>query len=295
MNTFSRSWNLFKSTWSVLMADKELTLFPLLAALVTLIVTVVLLGGGMAVVATNPALNQAVMDAASSMDSGEGSPAQTIAFFAVLFVYYLIMSIIATYFMTGLAGAALKRFEGGDPTFRDGLRIANSRFGSIFGFSVINATVGVVLSALRSRDNTGGRIAASLGGAAWNIVTFLVVPVIAAKGISPIDAIKESGSLLRRTWGEQIVGSAGIGLVLGILMVIAAVLGGFLAIAVSGSTAALITVIVLTVLVVATLGVVNSSLNGIYRAAVYHYADVGEVAAQYQPELIESAFRPQKA
>jgi hypothetical protein len=291
MNPFRRSWHLFKSTWAVLMADKELVFFPLLASIVTFVASVILLGGGIAILAASPQAQQSL----AAADSGEGNPVTTLAFFVLLFLYYLVMSSIGTYFMTGLAGAALKRFEGGDPTFGDGMRIANSRFGSIFGFAMINATVGVLLSALRSRENAGGRIAASLGGAAWSITTFLVVPVIAAKGLSPIDAIKESGSLLRHTWGEQLVGSAGIGFFFGLLMLIAAVLGGFLAFSVSGSTAAFVTVVILTIIVVATLAVVNSSLNGIYRASVYHYADSGEVAPQYEPELIESAFRPKTA
>lgn len=295
MKKFTRSWQLFKSTWAVLMADKELVLFPILAATVTFIVSVILIGVAIGVAVVNPQLARSVADAASAVESGDGGAIQTFAFFFVLFVYYLIMSLIATYFMTGLAGAALIRFEGGDPTFGDGIRIANSRLGSIFGFAFINATVGVVISALRSRSNTGGRIAASLGGAAWSVATFLVVPLIAAKGISPIDAIKESGSLLRHTWGEQIIGSGGIGLVLGVLMLIVAGLGAFLAFAVSSSTTALVSIIVITVLVVAVIAVINSSLNGIYRAAVYHYADVGEVATQYDPDLIQSAFHPETA
>ena len=86
-----------------------------------------------------------------------------------------------------------------------------------------------------------------------------------------------------------------LGAVLGVLMLVVAGVGALLAFVVINSAAASISIIVLTVLIVATLGVVNSSLNGIYRAAVYHYADVGEVAAQYEPDLIQSAFRPEPA
>ena len=49
--------------------------------------------------------------------------------------------------------------------------------------------------------------------------------------------------------------------------------------------------IVLAVIVVALLAVINSTLGGIYRAAVYHYAETGEVAQQYTPELIATAFK----
>ena len=298
MGAFSRSWSLFISTWRVLMADKELLVFPFLAALVTLVTSVTIFGLGMAAIAMNPALAETVSNAAQSMDNGDASPATTAAFIVLLFVYYLVMAFIANYFMTGLAGAALVRFEGGDPTFGDGVRIANSRLGVIFGFSAIAATVGVLLSLLRNRGgeggNTGGRILAALGGTAWNIATFLVIPVIAAQKINPIDAIKRSAAMLRHTWGEQLVGATGIGFIFGILIVLAIVLFGALTVmlgSATGSVTAVIVMIVLAVIVVALLAVINSTLGGIYRAAVYHYAETGEVAQQYTPELIATAFK----
>ena len=54
-----------------------------------------------------------------------------------------------------------------------------------------------------------GRIVASLFGLAWNIVTYLVVPILVVEGIGPIEAVKRSGALLKKTWGEQIVGNFG--------------------------------------------------------------------------------------
>jgi hypothetical protein len=298
MGAFSRSWSLFKSTWQVLMADKELMVFPFLAGLVALVTSVTIFGVGFAVLSMNPALADSLANAAQSMDNGDASPVTTVGFILLLFVYYLIMAFIANYFMTGLAGAALMRFEGGDPTFGDGIRIANSRLGVIFGFSAVAATVGVLLSLLRNRNSDGGnatgRILAALGGTAWNIATFLVIPVIAAQTINPIDAIKKSASMLRHTWGEQLVGATGIGFIFGIVTLLVVVLFGgltVLAASATGSMALSITVIVLGIIVVALLAVINNTLGSIYKAAVYHYAETGEVAKQYTPELISTAFR----
>ena len=233
-------------------------------------------------------------------DGGDASWIGAIVLFAGTFLYLLAMYFVGNYFMTGLAGAALMRFAGQDPTFRDGLRIANSRLGSIFGYSVIAATVGVVLSALRGRggeggSNVGGWIAAGLGGAAWNIVTFLVIPVIAAAGVGAIDAIKQSGSLLRKTWGEQLIGSGGIGLVFALAMVAEVALTGLLVVMVSGSMAAVIAVLILGVLGFVLLAVLNSALSGIYKAAVYEYAVNGEVAQQFDAAMIEGAFQAKAA
>src|SRR5215212_10751368 len=69
-----------------------------------------------------------------------------------------------------------------------------------------------------AEERRDGRIVISLIGFAWNIATYLVVPVLAAEDIGPIDAVKRSTQLLKRTWGEQLVGNAGVGAVFGLMM-----------------------------------------------------------------------------
>lgn len=297
MNRFARSWSLFKSTLEVFNADKELVWFPILAAGVTILVSILMFAIGLAVAAAFPTVGTTLYALLS--DGGDGSLLGALALFAGTFLYLLVMYFIGNYFMTGLAGAALMRFAGQDPSFGDGIRIANSRLGSIFGFSVIAATVGVVLSALRGRGNSGsnvgGQIAAAIGGAAWSVVTFLVIPVIAATGAGAIDSIKQSGSLLRKTWGEQIIGSGGIGLVFSLAIVAEIALTGLLAALVSGSVAAVAVVLALGVLGFVLLAVLSSALSGIYKAAVYEYAVRGDVAEQFDAAMIAGAFHAKAA
>ena len=50
-------------------------------------------------------------------------------------------------------------------------------------------------------------------GVAWTLATFLVVPVLVTRDVGPIDAVKESAGLLRETWGENLIGNVGLGLV----------------------------------------------------------------------------------
>ena len=126
---------------------------------------------------------------------------------------YFVTVLIATFFNAALIGATLKRLRGGDPTFRDGLQIAFGRIGSILGYSAIAATVGVVLQVIRSKSNAVGDVAAGVLGVAWGVATFLVVPVLVAEDIGPADAVKRSGSLLKKTWGEQVVGNVSLGLI----------------------------------------------------------------------------------
>ena len=133
----------------------------------------------------------------------------------------------------------------------------------------------------------------SLIGFAWNIATYLVVPVLVVEEVGPVEAIKRSAGLLRKTWGEQLVGNFGLGAVFGLitvlmivlmipLIVVAAALENFVLI---------IGVIVLFVMGFVLLGLVNSALSGIYAAAVYNYAANGKTGDFFDPAIIKNAFR----
>jgi hypothetical protein len=294
VNVFSRSWSLFKSSWSVMRSEPSLLWFPVLSALLVIIASVIFFGLLGALFVVNPAVQQAVIEASQSAEGEGGSPLLTILGIVVLFIYYLIVGAIATYFATAMAGAALRRLDGQDTSFGEGIKIANSRLGTILGFSAISATVGVLLSLLRNNrqgNNPAGAILAAIGGMAWTVATFLVIPVIADRQVNAIGAIKESALLLRKTWGEQIVGSGGLGLVFGLASVIVVILTGVLAVLAIDIAGLVWTIIAVGVVALIVLAVLNSTLSGIYKAAVYRYAAQRQVAPQFDATLIEGAFR----
>ena len=117
------------------------------------------------------------------------------------------------------------RLRGGDPTVSDGIKIATKNFVSILGYALIAATVGMILRWLSERSKGLGRFVISLIGMAWNVGTYLVVPVLAVEGVGPIEAIKRSVSYLKKTWGEQIIGNVGIGAVVGLATLIVILVG----------------------------------------------------------------------
>lgn len=275
-------------------SEPSLLWFPVLSALLVIIASVIFFGLLGALFVVNPAVQQAVIEASQSAEGEGGSPLLTILGIVVLFIYYLIVGAIAAYFATAMAGAALRRLDGQDTSFGEGIKIANSRLGTILGFSAISATVGVLLSLLRNNrqgNNPAGAILAAIGGMAWTVATFLVIPVITDRQVNAIGAIKESALLLRKTWGEQIVGSGGLGLVFGLASVIVVILTGVLAVLAIDIAGLVWTIIAVGVVALIVLAVLNSTLSGIYKAAVYRYAAQRQVAPQFDATLIEGAFR----
>lgn len=279
MERIARSWELVKASWAVLRTDTELIVFPVVSAIAVGVV--------MATFAV-PLFLSGVFD--GRIAGGEALP---IAGALLGFAFYVVQYTVVFYCNTALVGAALIRLSGGEPTLRDGFRIANERFASILGYALLAATVGVILRQIAERGVIG-RIVASVFGFAWNIATFLAVPVLIVEGVGPIDAVKRSTQLLKKTWGEQIVGNLGIGAAFGLMSFaaflifgagVAAAFASQSAVLIAGACAAFVVALVL-------LGLVGSTLSAIYTAAVYRYATEGDAGGLFDPALVRDAFRP---
>jgi hypothetical protein len=275
---FSNSWALVKASANVLSADKELMVFPVISALLSLLVLVTF---------AVPSVLAGLFDASVIADSGF-----PVAGYIVGFLFYVVQYFVIFFCNTALVGAALIRLRGGDPTVKDGFQIAMSRVGPILGYAMIAATVGMILRAISERSGALGRIVVSLIGLAWNVATFLVVPVLAAENIGPIEAVKRSSAYLRKTWGEQIVGTAGMGLVFGLLSfgTFVTFIALFIGAATTQSAPLMAAVGVGMILALMGLALVSSTLGGIYAAALYRYAAEGDAGAFFSPDMVKGAF-----
>ena len=202
--------------------------------------------------------------------------------------------IVIFFFNTALVGAAMIRLDGGDPTVADGLRIARGKMLPIIGYAAIAATVGMILRAMEERAGFIGRIVVGMIGVAWTLATFMVVPVLVEQDVGPIDAVKESALLLKKTWGENLIGNGGIGVAFGLItFAVILVGGGLTAISASNNNMLPMTITLGALTVVAVLGValVQSALAGIYSAALYRYATDGQAPSGFDGEVLQQAFR----
>ncbi len=277
MQRLSNSWSLVKASWAVLRADKELLIFPIIAFIGSIIVTITFI------------VPMALTSMFDSLSDGRGSQVMLYVFG---FLFYLVQYTVVIFSNSALVGAATIRLKGGDPTVGDGLRIASEHFGAIVGYALVSATVGMILRALSERGVLG-RIVSSLFGMAWNLITYLAVPVLVIENVGPIEAVKRSGALLKKTWGEQIAGNFGIGAVFGLIFVVLFLvfIPAIVAVASTNSVGLVIFVIAGFVLLMVGLGLFSSALGGIYTAAVYQYATTGDAGEFFDANLVQNAFR----
>jgi len=207
-----------------------------------------------------------------------------------------LLNILVIYFNTALVSCALMRFEGGDPTVQDGLRMANARLPQIIGWTLLSAGVGAVLSAIESRLEFVGRVMVKLIGVAWTIATYFVVPILAAEGLGPVASVKRSAQLLRTTWGEGLVGNLALGTATGliVMMIILACAGMFVMAAVSNSTFLMFSIIALLVVALTITFVVNSALHQVFLAGLYRYGTTGNVPNGFSEQTFADAFTAKK-
>jgi len=282
MGKFARSWALMKASANILRQDKELMLFPLLAGLASLVVIATFAWPVIALVSHNQAEFEGQRQYVSPM------------FLLVSFLFYFVQYSVVIFFNVALASAALIRLDGGNPTLGDGIRTAMGKLPNILGYALIAATVGMILRALQERLGFIGRLVVGLIGFGWTVATFLVVPVLAAQDVGPVDAVKRSAGALKQTWGENLIGNAGIGLAGGILTFCLIFVSGilFFAAASTQSVALMVAVGVIALVGLVALSLFQAAMHGVYSAALYRYTQEGDPGQGFDRALLESAFRP---
>lgn len=274
MNRIHRTWLLMSACWQILKKDKEMLLFPLVSGVCCLLLLA----------------SFAVPFYLTGHWQPPGAGAETVhqaIYYGAIFVFYICNYFIVIFFNCAIVACATIRMGGGDPTVSDGLRAAAARLPVIFGWAVVSATVGLVLRIIEERSEKVGRFVAGLVGMAWTLVSFLVIPILVVENKGPLTALKESTQLLKKTWGEQLVGNFSFGLLFFLLSIplFALVVLGLL----SGSAPLISLCIGLAVVCLIALALVQSALQAIFQAAVYLYARNGQVPEGFQQEFLSGA------
>ena len=288
--TWGQSWTLVKASWGILQKNRQLLAFPLLSLIGAVIITGVFAVGIFVYALTTGSLTQL------TQNSNSATPTQRVIGIAVLFLYYLAMAIVTIYANVALTSAVFRGLAGNSATVNEGFAAANARLGKIIGYAAITATVGVLLSLLRNSGGRQGngiatliitRLVAGLVGLAWSIATFLVIPVLVAENIGPIESIKRSAGMLQQTWGRQIIGNFSIGGIFFLITLALAVVIGvptFALFTATNSIIVLVAGIALFAMLVVVISLVQGAMMSIFRASLYQFANSGQVV--YYPQAV---------
>lgn len=266
-------WLLFKETWRFMMLDKELLWVPVLS----LIVNVFFFG----------ALIAAIMLVAtgSATEVPEDSPVWLI----LLFITYVVGAFILAFSQAIISHIVYVRAKGGNATLGQGFKRAAAHSLSLFVWSLITSTVGIILRMLSERSELLGRVVAVVFGAAWGILTYFVVPAMVISNQSAFAAIPESGRVFKASWGETFASNISYNLIFIALFVLLVLSGIGLFVVALAYSLPLLAVVIAVVYGIAFvfLMLVSSIFGGILKTLLYIYATEQTVPDTFNRELIE--------
>ncbi|MDB6098158.1 MAG: hypothetical protein JWN58_861 [Gammaproteobacteria bacterium] len=279
----SRSWSLAGQCWDVLKEDPKLLVFPLMSSIALL----VLLGSfALPVLALYHSVQPVMTDDSTTHTS-------RLLFYITTYLFYLVSYTVMMFFNSALISVALKRLDGESASVGEGLQMAFANLPAILGYAIIAATVGTILRAIEERVGLIGRIVVALIGAGWTVATAMTLPVLIEENVGPIEAISRSLALLRRNWGENLIGNGGISLGIAVVAIPLVLLAGLLLFAAIATKASgtIILALLFFVLTIVILGLVSSTLHTIYTAALYRFATGSKENAGINGELLADAYR----
>ncbi len=267
------SWLLLKESFRFLRADSELVFVPIISGIILVILFAFLLIAVLATGLVNVVSGETVWSAQAMI---------------LLFGGYLLTTFAVTLTQAMVTYTVYVRAQSGNATLGESFKAALSHAPSLFFWSVIQSTVGIILQLIAERSERLGRIVSSLLGVGWALITYFVVPAIVIDKKKAHHAIKHSASVFKSTWGETLVTNVSLGLIFflaHVVMVIFLVASIFVAAKLDKPLLMIIGVIVWVVWLFAAIAV-EHVLRAIIRTLLYVYATTPHNATNFDAELL---------
>ena len=290
--SWTQSRTVTKQAWGVIKENPYMLLFPVVSGILAILAFLIVAGIGLAVMGVTTVEEQTTSD--------EVPTSVVVIGVLILVIAAYLATLITQIFMGGLVKCTDEELQGRDSGFGAGLRASFSRLGALMGWAGIQTAVGWLLSAVRGDASNNNAIVAilrlvlaSLLAVAWSIITFFVLPLIILRGKGPLQAIKESVALIRKTWGMQIAGNVRIGGLIALVAVLPGILfaGVGVFIAISGTPAAGIPLAAIGVIVIIAAQVLISAMRAIFSVAMLHYVESGEGYGPFGAQDLQTAVR----
>jgi hypothetical protein len=327
MNKIKRSGRLLKASFAILFREKKLLLFPLIAFALALVAASFFI----APIAFYPtghsyfssahwnALHEKLTHSIEWLQLQQNKPVHVVPlqitgtgtlpwFFvkpwvATLFACaYFVSMFLATFSNVAFYHEIMQALNGNTVSIRRGFRFAAAHWRAVLLWSLFAGLVGYLINAIEERVGFLGKIITGFLGFAWSVACIFIIPTLVREEqtVNPMKLLRTSAGTLKRTWGELVIGFAGVELAFGLtvmlLIVVALLTGGAATLFICWHfhwseiwvVAAIIGELLLLIL---PLGLIGSVVNPVYRCALFIYATEGVVPGSFDKELLDAAWK----
>ncbi len=273
------SWLLFKEAWRFFKADPELLWVPVIFGVICIFSVIVIFGTLVLFVVGYEAL---------SAGASDDIPALWV--YSFIFLIYVASAFTYALSQASVVHTVSVRIHGGNATLGESLKAAFSHAGTLFMWSLITSTVGVILYIIAERSRLLGKIVAWVLGAVWSVMTYFVVTAVVLERYNAVAAIKRSGFVFKTTWGETFVSNISLGLTFFLAHVVALLAFiGFIATAILlDVTAVYVVGFVLFILWLFVATLMHEVLHAILKTLLYIYATESVTTQDFDTELLQS-------
>lgn len=220
MGKFKSTWKLVRQSFTVLMQEKRLLFFPVVTSFFTVFIFLFFI----APIPFQPTGNsyfeqdhwEAVAESIlrgelSQVESGESLELDT-WFLGYLTLLYLVSMFLLTFFNTAFFNEIINALNGRPVSITGGLRFALTKLRPIAMWSLLAGIVGIVIQKLEQYFGFFGRWIVGLIGIVWSVASVFAVPVLIREedSANPFEILKKSALLIKRRWGEGLIGYVGI-------------------------------------------------------------------------------------
>lgn len=315
MDRLLYSFEIVKSTFKIVLTNPKLIFFAILSSICSIAVAGAFLipllflktepvssqkvsttveasvsdDGDISTQPADPIANKLDQASAWAARMKKNSQEHPVAFYSYLFLFYFCLYFVSVFFNTAIISCVIKAFSGERPSLREGFGTALSLAHYLAGWVLISSTVGLVLSVIQNRSNKFGEITAGIVGFIWSIATCFIVPVMAVERIGPLAAFDHSFDMMKKTWGENIVGEVSFGIIFAVLRFLWIVILG-VGLLMGGSM--ILTFFILSLLYLFFVEMLSILVEPVFLAALYLYARDGQISEGFEAPLLQGSFSP---
>ena len=287
MGSLARGWRLMQEAKDVVGQYRRLAVFPLLSMLG------LMLGFFALTIPAALALGTPGKSIMATLGNGFGLLEGKLTSKTIWFVFplYFFEYFTVVFFNAALACSALRAFRGEDVSVMAGLRMAAKRIPTLLAWTLVASTVGLVLRLIEERADSVARFFSAILGALWSLTIVLVVPVLAAEELGPVQALRRSAALFKKTWGEDVGGSLGGMMVVGLLLLLVVLPLALLSFYLFGNNPPLLMAgLAICGIIVLALCAVVSACEIVFKTILYSFATRGPLPGELDADALRDAF-----
>lgn len=178
------SWDFLICCVQFLKKNPDLIILPLLSLVAMLIIIASLVGGSLLEI---DVLLQYYQTNIAILITG-------------LLFFYFLLSFVILYFNAALITCVIERMQGNKMNVFSALFLTLKKTGPLLQWTLISATVCVLLNTLERTHDIVANIISAIVGFSWAITTYFVLPIMIVENIGPITAFKHSIKLIGKGW-----------------------------------------------------------------------------------------------